>query len=69
LNARLLPQVDLSDHSVLVVDDDETTCDLMMTLLSQCGAVTDTRGPNAMSAARSGDHVVRSADCNLRIRP
>jgi CheY-like chemotaxis protein len=33
-----LPKVDLSDHSVLVVDDDETTRDLMVTLLSQCGA-------------------------------
>ena len=33
-----LPKVDLSDHSILVVDDDETTRDLMVTLLSQCGA-------------------------------
>jgi len=33
-----LPKVDLSDHFVLVVDDDETTRDLMVTLLSQCGA-------------------------------
>jgi signal transduction histidine kinase len=30
-----LPEVDLSDHSILVVDDDETTRDLMVTLLSQ----------------------------------
>jgi len=33
-----LPKVDLSDHSILVVDDDEATRDLMVTLLSQCGA-------------------------------
>jgi signal transduction histidine kinase/CheY-like chemotaxis protein len=33
-----LPKVDLSDHFVLVVDDDETTRDLMVTVLSQCGA-------------------------------
>jgi signal transduction histidine kinase/ActR/RegA family two-component response regulator len=33
-----LPKVDLSAHSILVVDDDETTRDLMVTLLSQYGA-------------------------------
>ena len=33
-----LPKVDFSDRSILVVDDDETTRDLMVTLLSQCGA-------------------------------
>src|SRR5262245_2807530 len=33
-----LPKVDLSDRAVLVVDDDETTRDLLVTLLSQCGA-------------------------------
>jgi len=33
-----MPAADLSDHSVLVVDDDETTRDLMVTLLGQCGA-------------------------------
>jgi signal transduction histidine kinase/ActR/RegA family two-component response regulator len=33
-----LPKVDLSDRAVLVVDDDETTRDLLVTLLSQFGA-------------------------------
>lgn len=33
-----LPKVDLAGHSILVVDDDETTRDLMVTLLSQYGA-------------------------------
>jgi signal transduction histidine kinase/FixJ family two-component response regulator len=39
-----LPKLDLSDYSILVVDDDETTRDLMMTLLSQCGATVRTVG-------------------------
>jgi signal transduction histidine kinase/ActR/RegA family two-component response regulator len=33
-----MPKVDLSDRAVLVVDDDETTRDLMVTLLAQYGA-------------------------------
>jgi CheY-like chemotaxis protein len=33
-----MPEVDFSGRAVLVVDDDETTRDLMVTLLSQCGA-------------------------------
>jgi CheY-like chemotaxis protein len=33
-----MPEVNFSGHAVLVVDDDETTRDLMVTLLSQCGA-------------------------------
>jgi len=36
--ASELTKVDLSDHSILVVDDDETTRELMVTLLSQYGA-------------------------------
>jgi signal transduction histidine kinase/CheY-like chemotaxis protein len=33
-----MPHPDLSGHAILVVDDDETTRDLMMTMLSQCSA-------------------------------
>ena len=33
-----LPNVDLTDRSILVVDDDEPTRDLMVTLLTRCGA-------------------------------
>jgi CheY-like chemotaxis protein len=33
-----LPDVDLSDRSILVVDDDEPTRDLMVTLLTRSGA-------------------------------
>jgi signal transduction histidine kinase/CheY-like chemotaxis protein len=33
-----MPDVSFSGHSLLVVDDDETTRDLMVTLLSHCGA-------------------------------
>jgi CheY-like chemotaxis protein len=33
-----MPEVNFSAHSILVVDDDETTRDLMVTLLSQYGA-------------------------------
>ncbi len=33
-----LPNVDLTDRSILVVDDDEPTRDLMLTLLTRCGA-------------------------------
>jgi signal transduction histidine kinase/ActR/RegA family two-component response regulator len=45
-----LPKVDLSDHSILVVDDDETTRDLMVTLLSEYGAKVRAVGnaPDAM---------------------
>jgi signal transduction histidine kinase len=32
------PHVDLSDHLILVVDDDETTRDLLVAVLSQCRA-------------------------------
>ena len=47
-----LPKVNLSDHSVLVVDDDETTRDLMVTLLSQYGATVRAVGnaPEALQA-------------------
>jgi len=33
-----MPHPDLAGRSILVVDDDETTRDLMITMLSQCGA-------------------------------
>jgi len=33
-----LPQVDLADYAVLVVDDDEATRDLLATVLGHCGA-------------------------------
>jgi CheY-like chemotaxis protein len=36
--ASEMPPPDLSGHAILVVDDDETTRDLMVTMLSQCGA-------------------------------
>jgi len=49
-----LPNVDLSDHSILVVDDDETTRDLMMTLLSQSGATARAVG-NAREALQQFD--------------
>jgi signal transduction histidine kinase/ActR/RegA family two-component response regulator len=49
-----LPKVDLSDHSILVVDDDETTRDLMVTLLSQCGATVRAVG-NAPHALQEFD--------------
>jgi|RhiMetdeSRZDD1v2_1073273.scaffolds.fasta_scaffold04958_5 signal transduction histidine kinase/ActR/RegA family two-component response regulator len=49
-----LPQVDLSDHSILVVDDDETTRDLLVTLLSQCGAMVRAVG-NAREALQAFD--------------
>ena len=49
-----LPTVDLSDHSILVVDDDETTRDLMVTLLSQCGATVRAVG-NAPEALQEFD--------------
>jgi signal transduction histidine kinase/CheY-like chemotaxis protein len=32
------PKVDFSDRAILIVDDDEATRELMVTLLSQCGA-------------------------------
>jgi signal transduction histidine kinase/ActR/RegA family two-component response regulator len=38
LGSSELPKVDFSDRSILIVDDDETTRELMVTLLSQCGA-------------------------------
>jgi signal transduction histidine kinase/FixJ family two-component response regulator len=49
-----LPKVDLSDHSILVVDDDEATRDLMVTLLSQCGAKVRAVG-NAPQALQEFD--------------
>jgi CheY-like chemotaxis protein len=49
-----LPNVDLSDQSILVVDDDETTRDLMMALLSQCGATVRAVG-NARDALQEFD--------------
>jgi len=49
-----LPKVDLSDHSILVVDDDETTRDLMVTLLSQYGATVRAVG-NAPEALQEFD--------------
>jgi CheY-like chemotaxis protein len=52
-----LPKVDLSDHFVLVVDDDETTRDLMVTLLSQCGAQARAVG-NARDALQEFESVV-----------
>ena len=49
-----LPKVDLSDHSILVVDDDETTRDLFVTLLSQYGATVRAVG-NAPEAVQAFD--------------
>jgi CheY-like chemotaxis protein len=49
-----LPTVDLSDHSILVVDDDEPTRDLMVTLLSQCGGTVRAVG-NAREALQEFD--------------
>jgi len=51
------PKVDLSDHSILVVDDDETTRDLMVTLLSEFGAKVRAVG-NAPDALQRFDEAV-----------
>jgi signal transduction histidine kinase/CheY-like chemotaxis protein len=49
-----MPKVNFSAHAVLVVDDDETTRDLMMTLLSQCGAQVRAAG-NVREALKEFD--------------